>query len=207
MKKVEVRNAFFAQLAPSLPGFQPRKTKELFSRKIPAGEQQVGLALADYNPVFELSLAFSIRLLEVEKIVKMFSGGAPEDELTTSTTFIHYFAKDAPEYVRVSTPEEIAAAVQRLQPILQARVMPFFEAHQDVESLDATFNGPDGAAFNQMNAPYRDMNALTVAWLAGNPRFEALAAAAEKQSRAQGWHPASQAKLAALLKYLREPRA
>lgn len=203
MTRNELRDAFFDQLGPLLPGFRPRKKDEVFARKIAGGEQQVGLALVDYKPDFVLSLTVAIRLEEAETIFNAFSGSLPKyhGSTLTSATLLEWFTKGSPARVKVSSDAEIAAAVAQLKPVIEGRIAPFLEAHQDVESLDAVLNGPDGAAFDKTNPPYRQMHGLIVAKLAGNPRFEELAATF--QGEAAAWQERDRAKLVALTNQLR----
>jgi hypothetical protein len=203
MKKQEVRDIFTEQLVPFLPGFRLRKKDGSFVRAIPGGVQTIGLSIVDYNPEFKVSLVFTVRLEEVEKISHELLQ-TPERyrnvTITTATVLEHFFPGEGPQEFTVTTSDDIAAVVRGLGPHLRDRIVPFFERHQNVASLDAVVNSEEGASFVRTNAPYRQMRALILAHLANNPRFDDLARQFEEQSHA--WHPGDREHLLATIRYL-----
>jgi hypothetical protein len=204
MTKTEVREKIFEQLGPHLPGFKPRKREECFARKITGGTQCIGVPLVDYRPLFRFSLHTSTRIEEVEEIFNRFAGGRPAYHhmtLTTATFLEYFYGESERKRFEVRSPEEVAAAIADVAPVFRDRILPFLDTHQTVQSLDAVMNGPEGPRFDRMNPPYRQMHALILAHLAGNPRFDALAEAALAES--QGFHPVDAKKLEALVAHLR----
>jgi hypothetical protein len=208
MNKQGVKPLFQQQLAPHLPGFRPRKKEGDFVRRIPGGVQTIGFSLVDWNPQFKVSLVFTIRLEEAEKTLHAVLKTPPKYQamtITTATLLDYFFPGERDKEFTVTTPEGIAAVATELAPHLRDRIMPFLDAHQDAKSLDAVMNSEAGASFDQRNPPYRQMSSLILAHLAGNPRFDELAASYEKAAAA--WHPDDRKNLAALVERLRAARA
>ncbi|HXT99378.1 MAG TPA: hypothetical protein VN903_00200 [Polyangia bacterium] len=191
------------QLQPHLPGFKPHEKTSL-ARPIAGGTQFIGVALVDYRTLFRFTLTISTRIEQVQEIMNRFSGSPPKFHhitLTTATMLAYFSGASEHERFEVRSPEDVAAAVAELAPVLRDRVLPFLDAHQTVQSLDAVMNGPEGRRFDRTNAPYRQMTGLTLARLAGNPRFDALVESARAEMR--GLKPHGAAKLEALVAYLR----
>jgi hypothetical protein len=203
MTKQEVRDAFLEELAPLLPGFRPRKKDGSLVRKIPGGAQVVGLAIADYNPEFLVSLVFTTRLEQAEAITNAVLQ-TPEryrsTTVTTATVLAHFFPDEAKKEFKVTGPGDVAAAVRELDPHLRGRIVPFLDAHQDAKALEAILNSDEGRSFDRTNPPYREMASLVLAHLAGSPRYPELAAKHSKA--AEAWDPDNREKLAALIRHL-----
>jgi hypothetical protein len=204
LTKQDAREAIFGRLAPHLPGFKRRKKNDEFARKIPAGTQLIGVSLVDYRPQFAFALPVCTRIEEVEEMFNRFAGGAPayhKMTLTTMTRLEYFYSEREQKQFKFESEAELDVAVTELVPVLRDRVLPFLDAHQDIKSLDAVVSSPDGDAFDRSNPPYRQMHALILSRLAGNPGFDALATRYADDSRA--WHPVDQKKLTNLVMYLR----
>jgi hypothetical protein len=199
--KSEVQGLIVEGLNPVVnpAGFRFRKKTENYVRPIAGGRQELGLALWDYNPQFKFSLTLCVRLDAVQDIVNQFSGSPPQyHKITlTSLTQLEYLGLPA-EAGRVayqaSSEPELAAVLPGVAAMVRERVVPFFEEYQDVAALNRGLN-PDGAErltqlqwppdrreFDASNPPYRAMAAVTVARLAGDPRWQELVAAYRAQS-------------------------
>lgn len=148
-------------------------------RKIADGKQTLFIGIVDYKPEFRFSMALTTRLEEVQQIVNQFSGTTPKYYKTTQTTLtrLDWFVKtDKPlTQYSVSSAADIVAAVRALAPVIEQQLVPFFDRYQDVQGVDVLLNqlqpSPD-----RTDMPVRGITALVVARLAGNPRFEELAA-------------------------------
>lgn len=204
MKKPEVRDALFRYLAPHLPGWKPVKKDGAFVRPIPGGAQKIVFSLIDYNPEFRFSLAFTTRIDRAEDIVNRFNEAPASVHHTTLTsmTQVSYFFPGEPEpkQYSVQTEDDIRRAVDQVGAVLRAKALPFMDAHRDVAALDRAMNGGD-ARFDRSDPTNRAMSALTVAKLAGNPRFEELAAS--YQAAIQHFPEMSTRRLAQVIEYLR----
>ncbi len=80
---------------------------------------------------------------------------------------------------------DISHALLDLTPVLQGKVIPFLDQHQDVSSWDKAVNSKgndvcgDGSlladrceSVDNSNHPYRGMTAVVLAHLAGNPNSD-----------------------------------
>jgi hypothetical protein len=182
MKKQDVRGLIYAGLEPMVAphGFRVKKSEESFVRAIEAGKQSLGIALVDYNPVFEFSLTISIRLDQVEDILHMFSGSPPQYHRTSSTFIsdMNRFQTSKPSY-SVTTPEDIQAALTVLHPVVLNQIIPFFDGHKNLEtvaqvmSLDSIPEMMPGAG--------PAMYAAIVARLTHNPNLESIVSAYQER--------------------------
>lgn len=203
MKMQDVRDGFMARLAPHLEGFRGRKREGLFVRQFPGGSQQFGLAIVDYSPEFRVSMVFSVRIDAVQAI-KDEVMETPEKYramgMTTSTVLEHFFPGEKVKQFSVRSEEEIQSAVDALAPLLRERILPLFDGLRTVEALDQILNSEEGRSFDRTHGSARAMSSLILARLAGNPRFEQLAAKCLAESDA--WHPQAQRALPVLLRRL-----
>lgn len=176
MKKQEIKELLFGMLSSILAGtnFRLKKSEDNFTRKIPGGWQRLGLPLLDYNPEFVFSLNICIRLDEVEDIFNMFSGVAPKHHSTTITTItrLEYFTGGRGEY-KVMTAEDVAIVGGVLSTVIQDKVIPFLNGHQDIRTVDQAVNGEQPGIDITQN-PSGAMHAAILAHLAGNKDFERI---------------------------------
>ena len=204
MKKQEVRDAVFGYLPPHLPGWKTVKKAQAFVRPIPGGAQKIFVSLVDYNPEFRFSLTFATRIDRVEDIVNRFNEAPPSAHkaTVTSMTQLSYFFPGEPEpkQYSVQTEDELRKAVEAAGAVLRDKALPFLEAHRDLAALDRAMNGGD-ARFDTSDPTNRATRALTVAKLAGNPRFEELAAS--YAAAIQHFPEMSRQQLAQVIEYLR----
>lgn len=205
-KKSAVLEQLLQLVAPAVAGhnFKFQKSARAFVRKIPLGRQTLGVAFWDYSPRFEFSLVQSIRIDPVEKINNQFSGSPPQYHSKTETivTQLEYLCPDRPQGpagIRwiVTTEPELADALTDVRNVVEERVVPFFDRHRDLESIDRTLNADleptdasptltglttgmgiltDRYLFSSGNHPYRAMSAVTIAHLARNATFDKLVA-------------------------------
>lgn len=93
---------------------------------------------------------------------------------------------------------DLESVLDSVSATLREKTLPFLEVHRDVAALNAGCNPPgaeddhrrvgdepfsvgDWQSFNAMGTPARQINALVLARLAGDPRFSALARAYSAQ--------------------------
>jgi hypothetical protein len=195
MTKSEARRLIYEGLRPVVEpaGFRVDKRAEGFVREIIGGKQILGVALWDYNPIVEFSLTMCVRLDAVQVIVNRFSGSPPKyhaETMTSITQLEHLGVRAEPGRgvrYRAESEPELLGAVVKVAGLIRERLIPFFDQHQDVASLDRGLNpcddgasGPawlsDRRSFDATNQPYRAMAGVAVAYLAGNPRLQELVA-------------------------------
>jgi hypothetical protein len=178
MKKQEMKNLLFGMLGKVLEGteFRLKKSEDRFVRRIDNGWQDIGLPLWDYNPDFEFSLNMCIRLNSVEDIFNLFSGVAPKYHSTTPTTItrLEHFTRGPARY-KVATAADVAAAGGVLSNLIRDRIIPFLDAHKDVQALDRALNCEQSGMDIAQN-PSGAMHAVILAHLAGNKDFERVVA-------------------------------
>jgi hypothetical protein len=204
MNKTEVRDLIYRELAPLLPGFKAKPREESFVRTIPDGKQAVMVAIFDYKPEFRFSLTLAIRLDPVQEIVNQFSGSPPKYHKITTTTLtqLDWFfpGEPRPKQYSVTSEGDIVAAVKQLAPTIEQKILPFLDRYKDVAAIDEMVNRLDPSP-DSTHMPVRGMTALTVARLAGNPDFEALAAKYLSDLRSA---PPLVQKYTALIEHLRQ---
>lgn len=194
-------------------GFRPNKASEGFVHKIPGGRQKISVAFWDYHPEYQFTLTLCIRLDEVEALCHPFAETPPEyqaETLTSLTQLEHLGEVAVPGrgvLYRVTTEEELAAALIPVSRLISEKVLPFLDRHTDLAALDAAMNPeiaetPDRRAFNSAFHPYRGMTAIAAAYLARNPRFEQLVR--RYQEEMEGMIPAERVKFERLVEYLRD---
>ncbi len=207
MKKSEVRDAVYRELAPFLPGWKLVKKDEAFVRAIAGGTQKVLVPLIDYNPEFRFSLVLATRLDAVEALFNQFSGApatAKGTTLTAMTQLAYFFPGEAKKQYSVRTEADIHAAAAELGALLSTMILPFLDQHADLAALDRAMNGAD-PQFDTSDLTSRTMHALVVARLASNPRFEELATT--YQNAMQAFPEMSKQKVAGLVQHLRTMQA
>lgn len=133
-------------------GFRLRKKQEAFVRSIPGGRQLLLVALTERGEYSDFSLVLGIRLDAVETIANKYSNVRRQyqaDSLTTLTQLEHFGLEPSPGIgvrIPVAGPGQVSAAVERLTPLLQDQILPFFERYQDVASLNGALHPPTPAA-------------------------------------------------------------
>ena len=117
-------------------------------------------------------------------------------------TQLSYFFPGEPEpkQYSVKTDDDIRKAVDKVGAVLRDKALPFLDAHRDLAALDRAMNGGD-ARFDTSDPTNRAVRALTVAKLAGNPRFEQLAAS--YQAAIRHFPEMSRQQLDQVIEYLR----
>ncbi len=176
MKKNDVLDLVCADLRSALSetDFRFSRKHEGFVRRIPGGDQGIGIPVWRRYLSFELSLVVTIRIDAAERIVGLFSGAPPghEDEGFTTALRLESFTS-GPTLFKVRSDLDIHDACAELLPILRKEIVPFLDSHTDVFALDQVMNGGDHTPTIPMQ-PYRAMDAAILAKLADNPRFDSL---------------------------------
>lgn len=204
VKKTEVRQMLYDGLGGVLTpaGFRLRKGEEAFVRPMSGGLNRLSVALWDYSPTFEFSLVAGIRIDAVEELFHLCSGSPPAYQKLSSTTLtqLSYFIQ--PADIKVSTPEEITAAIHRLTPVISGEILPFFTKYADIESLDQALNAGQDPKLDSTQQPSRALHWLSIAYLAGNPRLDEIAA--RFHTEMQAFPESSRASLNCLLAKIQE---
>ena len=176
MKKREMAELIFEMLGDILSGaeFRLNRSEDAFARKIPNGSQLLGLPRWDYKPAFEFSLNICIRLYAVEEIFHRFSGAPPKYHSLSYTTITRseHFTGGSSKY-RVTTAEEVASVGVVLSSVVRNKIIPFFDEHQDLQSVDKVVN-VEQPGIDITLSPSGAMHSVILAHLAGNKDFERI---------------------------------
>ncbi len=222
--KTEVRRMIVDAATPvvSPAGFRFKKATEAFVRKIDGGRQELGLPLVDYNPVFHFSFTLCMRFEAVQDITNRFSGSPPKyhSMTLTSITQLEFLGLAAGPGNRVdfeaSSEAELVAVMPGVLTIVRERVLPFFDEYRDIVPVNRGLNPegaervfrivgfPDRRAFDATNQPYRAMTGVVAAYLANDPRLDALIGAYRSQISEMPEHDRS--KFENLVSYLNGER-
>lgn len=200
----EVRRQIARDLAPSMKraGFGIRRPYEQFVRQIEGGRQELSISLVDYRPRFEFSFTVCIRLDAVEAVVNPFTTTPAHYDITLTTmTQLEYFGLPSTHpasgvFYEVTSEADLTRALRAFRPVLEERILPFFDEYRDLAALNRGLN-PEGAerltcwaasraSFCDTPHPYRAMTGFAVAYLADDPRLEELLDAYRAQLRAIG---------------------
>lgn len=182
-------------------GFRLKKGEEAFVRPAEGGHNRLTVAIWDYHPLYEFSMAAGIRIDAVEDLFNLCSGILPVAQKLSTTTITQLAHFTQPARFQVSTPEEIAAAIDGLAPVINGKILPFFEKYRDVASLDLALNGGQDPGIDGTVPPWSGLHRVSVAFLAGNPRLDEVAARCAAEIQA---FPESQrARLDCLMKEIR----
>jgi hypothetical protein len=199
----EVRRLIARALAPVMKGaeFGIQRPYEQFVRRIEGGRQELSIALVDYRPHFEFSFTLCVRLDAVEAIVNPFTTTpAYYDSTLTSMTQLEYFGLPACPargvWYEVGSKTELEDALHGFRPVLEERILPFFDEYRDLAALNRGLN-PKGmehltrwpasrASFCGTPHPYRAMTGFAIAHLTGDPRRQELLGAYRTQLLAIG---------------------
>lgn len=175
MKKQQVKELIRRTLTSILAPKGFKKGEDGFVREFQGGTQRIGVALYDFDPEFEFSLNFSIRLDEADELMHRFSGSPPKyhSETYTASILLDYFTGGTPSQFTVNTESEIMTKVNGLAPLLQNRIIPMLDQLMDAGALSRAINHD---AIDKSNHPYRGMAGIILARLAGDADFEQLVA-------------------------------
>lgn len=192
--KTEVRRMIVDAVTPvvSPAGFRFKKATAAFVRKIDGGRQELGLPLVDYNPVFHFSFTLCTRFDAVQDITNRFSGSPLKYHpmTLTSITQLEFLGLSAGPGngvdFEVSSEAALMAVMPKVLAMLRERVLLFFEEYRDIAAVNRGLNPeggervfrivgfPDRRAFDATNQPYLAMTGAVAAYLANDPRLDAL---------------------------------
>ncbi len=174
MKKQEIANLIFESLNSILTeaDFRLKKSEDGFVRKYSGGKQMIGLPLWDFAPYFEFSLNICIRIDAVEEIFHKFSGSQTKYHPMSFTTItrLEHFTRDSGRY-KVKTAADVTSAVSIITNVIRDKIIPFFNSHQDVKTLDAAVNCQTPGVDITHN-PSGAMHSVILARLAENSNFD-----------------------------------
>jgi hypothetical protein len=200
-KQGGVKNIIYDALKPVMEphGFRLKKSKEGFVKVIHGGKQALGIPFWNYKPRFEFSFVMTIRLDEVQAITNQFSGSPPKYHSLTQTilTQMEHLGLGECRW-KAEGENEIKQKSGEAARVVQERILPFFERHQDLVTIAKAANpevppklplAPKGmpdlqaarSLFNGGNQPYPAMSAITLAHLARLANFDELASRYQKE--------------------------
>jgi hypothetical protein len=114
----------------------------------------------------------------------------------------------------VSSEADLAGVMPNVLTMVRERVLPFFEEYRDLAAVNRGLNPegaervlrivgfPDRRAFDATNQPYRSIAGVTAAYLANDPRLDALISAYRSQISEMPEHDRS--KFENLVHYLKQ---
>jgi hypothetical protein len=147
MNKKEVNNAVYDGLAKILipAGFKGNKSDCRFIRPMSFGFQDVGVPLRDYEPVFGFSMNVGLRFDAIQDVANPLY---PLDRRYWADAFTvllkpAYFLGGDMRF-EVQTSEEIDQAMTAIHGLLKGHVFPFFDACQDLASVERLLNRDPG---------------------------------------------------------------
>jgi hypothetical protein len=155
-------------------GFGYDTAEEWFIRRIPGGSQTISVGIADYEPAFDFSPTFGVRLDAAEELFNRFAGVNSRHQAATMTMVAQSDAVLGIDEWAAESDGELVRAVDEMARAIATRGLAFLDRHTDLESLDKQLNGDDSA--DRGHPPHREMHALIVAHLTGRADLEALAA-------------------------------
>lgn len=173
-----------------------------WERSIEGGRQELLFGLTAplaRSTLAEIRMVVSVRLDAVERArCRTLGLGLPAPGAITTRTGLHIIASGTATGARgfwtIETKDDLEGVVDSVRSTVQEKALPFLEAHRDVAALNAGCNPPgaendhrpvghesfsvgDWQRFNAMGTPARQIHALVLAHLAGDPRVSALARA------------------------------
>lgn len=174
-----------------------------FERRIEGGSQSLTLFIGRrsgrslFTPIFGVSVELGLRLDDVEAARSRALGAVDHahgrSTLMTKLAFLGIGGGGASGEVdwELETKAELPTGLATMVTAMREKVLPFFDAHRDLASLNRSCNPPgaeqayepvgqepyggsDPRRFDASSVPHRQMTALVVAHLAGDARVAAL---------------------------------
>lgn len=187
--------------------FAPLPSEEadvlVFERRFEGGRQSLTFFIKSrtgrslFTPIFGVSVSLGLRLDAVE-VARSSALGVEEGayERSTVTTQLAFLgiagggAKGEMDW-ELETQAELPGVLEAMLGAMREKVLPFFDAHRDLASLNRgcngagdelayepvgqdPYDGSDTRRFDASSVPRRQMTALVVAHLAGDPRVSTL---------------------------------
>lgn len=181
------------------------RSDDHYSRDADGVRQTVELAMWDYEPRFELSLIFSLRVEAEVEIFSRFWYVSPTsyDEVTTCDFTLEQLVPCVKSEIVVRDRRSLRRILTQLIPELERNALPFLNAHQSLPSVGRLMNGAHPELFAEALEPYYSMSAIIVAYLSRNPDLDQLASTYRIQVEGCG-DPGSLVQYDQLVSHLRE---
>ncbi len=117
------------------------KSEKSALRKIPDGRQTIGIALYDYNPIFQFSFVTCVRIDKVEAIRHHILETASKYHGISETLMMPFqFFSNGPPTYEVQTEAQIQSVMSGVAPLFRQRVLPFLDRYRDIATLDQGMN-------------------------------------------------------------------
>jgi hypothetical protein len=155
-------------------GFRYRRADEGFVRRIDAGLQRITVGIADYEPMFDFSPTFAIRLDAVEAIFNLVNEAEARYHGLTTTILVQSDVLIGKDEWRAETDDELSTAVKDMTRTIRDQGIPFLDRHTDIRALDLAMNSTRIPPLDSSVSPSREMHSLILAHVANNPDFDSL---------------------------------
>ncbi|MDR3046938.1 MAG: hypothetical protein LBU51_04895 [Bacteroidales bacterium] len=180
----EVRNVIVEFLSPLLEkhGFQYQKSKKAFVRKTQTGCDEIGIGSYDYLH-YEFDFAFSKRIDGMQKIITAINfecGFNFINNYKEHTTIYVCYKNLTKKRIEAISYSVLKKELEKLLPLIENEVLPYFEKLNSLEFLNQTINYPEKdpknifSYFSIIKNSNRCINALIIAKTLNDPNYETL---------------------------------
>jgi len=175
MQMTDVKNEIVASLGEILGklGFKSKKEFDgvSFTRKFKGGANKIGVAIVNRKPNYEIGAYFSIRFDSAANVSNEITNRRPEyhaDTVSLIKRFNYFTGK--PNKFQVSSEQELRQVLNEMAAVIEGQVIPLMDKCTDLVYFDRLLNTEPS---NEVDASAA-REALIIARLVGNPRFEEL---------------------------------
>lgn len=146
MTQKEISTAFFSMMDSVLKpiGFVKTKKEDGWSyvRSTASGYNQVVLLVWAYGDISYVSLAFMVRMSDLNKVYNPFSSAVPEvyEENSTISAVFKCEGCDDQKRIKIETPDDLKKAVDTWAGVIRKEGFSFFETFTTVEAFDKELN-------------------------------------------------------------------
>lgn len=180
MKKSEVFQILYSTLDVFLKphGFKLAKGRYGFIRHFKGGFHVIHLLVTDYQPEYQMTFTFGIRIDEVEKIANPFSSLSLDgyrDSMTFHSSWGGIQGDNLFNRTGIYTEADVMDTALEIISFLRDVVLPYFEKYTDIKAMDAELNdNPLREENERFKAYYLYHTAIILAKLVSRSDFDAL---------------------------------
>lgn len=145
---------------------------EEYIRDVDTVRQSIGFALADFEPYFEISVLFGLRVHAAEKVFAQFWGTS--GETCTCSFRLYDIAPEVGERVELKGKRMLKSALSRLVLAVERVALPLLDALRDAGSIERLFNGVDPMLHLLKCEPFHSLRGIILAHLVWNPDRDRL---------------------------------